>query len=50
MLFCFALKDNDRLSVARHAAETDAKMLREELAHRKKVQDAVSAVVIVTMI
>ncbi|KAL5109306.1 70 kDa neurofilament protein [Taenia crassiceps] len=32
--------DNDRLSVAQHAAETDAKMLREELEHRKKVQDA----------
>lgn len=28
--------------MARHAAETDAKMLREELEHRKKVQDAVS--------
>ncbi|VDM30556.1 unnamed protein product [Hydatigera taeniaeformis] len=35
-----ACLDNDRLSVARHAAETDAKMLREELDHRKKVQDA----------
>ncbi|KAL5967420.1 70 kDa neurofilament protein [Taenia solium] len=35
-----ACLDNDRLSVARHAAETDAKMLREELEHRKKVQDA----------
>ncbi|VDD80318.1 unnamed protein product [Mesocestoides corti] len=32
--------ENDRLSVARHAAETDAKVLKEELEHRKKVQDA----------
>ncbi|VDL19438.1 unnamed protein product [Hymenolepis diminuta] len=31
---------NERLSVAHHAAETDARILREEMEHRKRVQNA----------
>ncbi|KAM3174353.1 hypothetical protein ACTXT7_010724 [Hymenolepis weldensis] len=31
---------NERLSVAHHTAETDARILREEMEHRKRVQNA----------